>query len=423
MSNYRRAGINDVAAFYADKFVTVCGGAEFFRDRLRRRGVRNGQARWFDQNIAGGSAVLDFGCGSGNLHFLRSKGCRVFGIELSQECARRAEAAGYEKVFVGALEEAPVEGHGFFDYVVSQDVFGHIEFADKDQVIARLRRFLRLGGVMLHAIESGPMDYDAMSDADLRAFVHVDGHVGVEPRSAVLERFRRQFEHVDGEVCFVHCLPDAQLLKGVSEYGSYIDPDLVAFVAHMSEPQRLAWDLAMGFVMESLQAYGVPSDDRYGGNLLLRASDQPLRSANHEVIGSLGDPLEPGCSVPLDHPGLLSGWHPMEIEDSRAHRWLTTRALLRLPIAAGARCLGVSLRAPLRPPVRVRISESRGGACAVAELSAESSILVPLPGADGSADRVVAVTIEVDRSYNQSWEVAGGDTRELALAVTAIHVC
>ena len=40
------------------------------------------------------ATVLDLGCGSGSLAFLKAKGCIVYGIELSEAAAERALAAG-----------------------------------------------------------------------------------------------------------------------------------------------------------------------------------------------------------------------------------------------------------------------------------------------------------------------------------------
>lgn len=309
-SNYERAGIHDIDAFYADKFVSASHGQHYYDCLLHRHDSRFARFRWFDRHIRPGTIVLDFGCGAGSLSYLTRKGCRVFGVELSAEGARQAKMAGYEDVLVGDVTKAQ-EGFGFFDYAVSEDVFGHIEFDHKDQIIETLKRFLKPEGVMLHAIECGDIDYNSMSDDEIRAFVSVDGHVGIESRSKILARFQRFFTYTDGEVRFLHCSNYLDLLKASSCYGSGYPSELLAYIEQLGPSERLAFDVANGITFHSLETHRTPTDDQSGGLMMLRASDVPLPVDEHEYLAfKLEPPCGPGTSIALNSPWMLAGWHP-----------------------------------------------------------------------------------------------------------------
>ena len=360
--NYERAGIHDIDAFYADKFVHASHGQHYYESVLQRYDSFFARFRWFDRHIRPGTHVLDFGCGAGSLSYLTRKGCRMFGVELSAEGARQAKAAGYEDVFVGDVAEAQ-KGFDFFDYVVSEDVFGHIEFEHKDHLIEVLKRFLKPDGVMLHAIECGNIDYDGMSNDKLRAFVSVDGHVGMEPRSKILERFGRFFGHTEGEVRFLHCNTYLDLLKEVSCYGSGYSPELLDYLDQLGPSERLAFNVANGITFNSLEAYRTPTDDRGGGLLMLRASDAPLPDEDHEHLAfMLEPPCGPGTSIALDSPWMFAGWHPLEEPGSGRVRWTGQWASIRVPVTNDVGSVHVRFVVPKESlPSLVRLSLKNGG--------------------------------------------------------------
>lgn len=79
--------------------------------------------------IASGSKVLDVGCGAGNLgRLLRSKGCRIWGIEQDAENIAAAKKSGrYEIIYqldLNRFSEDDLPKN--FDYVVCADVLEHL---------------------------------------------------------------------------------------------------------------------------------------------------------------------------------------------------------------------------------------------------------------------------------------------------------
>ncbi|HEX5392082.1 MAG TPA: class I SAM-dependent methyltransferase [Rhodocyclaceae bacterium] len=103
----------------------------------------------------GDIAVLDFGCGRGQLvGQLRRHGWRAFGIEVGEEFV----AAGNALLSDLYADEHPIlsmvgaDGNakfpaGFFDIVIADQVFEHV--SDLDKVAADIARLLKPGGVLL----------------------------------------------------------------------------------------------------------------------------------------------------------------------------------------------------------------------------------------------------------------------------------
>ena len=157
---------------------------------------------WIYDNVRRGSSVLDLGCGAGVLALLKRKNVTLAGIDISKDCAAVARRNGYDEACAGDLVRLPFADQSF-DYVVSLDVMGHVEFAQKDAVLAEIKRVLRSDGVTLHGVEcmnrEQQKDYSQMSEEELRRFVAVDGHVGMEDEQANAARFGRFFKHVRTE--------------------------------------------------------------------------------------------------------------------------------------------------------------------------------------------------------------------------------
>jgi SAM-dependent methyltransferase len=335
MSLYQRAGIHDVKAFYRTKFA-YDKELDYFMtyDPLARFDVCLAKVVWMLTHVRPGSRVLDFGCGSGTLSALKHIGCELHGIELSEPGAQLARSRGYRDVFVGDLAEAPFAAQSF-DVVASIDVFGHIEAPDKDAVLAQLERLLKPGGVMLHGIECGVVDYDALDDEALRRYVSVDGHVGMEGKEQILQRFRRLFAHVEGEVRFVHENGCLELLHQHADYGVPMAPDLAWYMQRLTASERRAFDTAMGLVFHSLERGRVPSTAADGGFLFVRASDAPLAPPRWDWAPRNQAPqtepaLVPGDVLPIEGPSFCNGWHGVEVHDGMPLRWAEPETELRL---------------------------------------------------------------------------------------------
>ena len=279
MSNdlYRRAGVEDLAEFYRTKFVSdEVLDARYFR-ALDRFDIRFARTMWVYDNVRPGSDVLDLGCGAGMLALLKRKGVTLVGCDLSPECALAARRNGYDLTCSAELTRLPFPDDSF-DYVVSLDVLGHVEFKDKDAVLAEVARVLRPGGVTLHGIECidrrAQRSYEEMSEEELRRFVAVDGHVGLEEEQEHAARFRRFFHHVAWEPRYALCLSSEEFVKQHDQYGLPFEPDFVEYLRGLSHSERRAFDMAMGYVFAKVSDLHLrlPKSGLY---VLVKASDAP----------------------------------------------------------------------------------------------------------------------------------------------------
>lgn len=225
---YDRAGINDLAEFYRTKFVSNEVLDPRYFNPLDRFDIRFARTMWVYDNVKPDSVVLDLGCGAGMLALLKRKGVTLVGVDLSDECVLAAKRNGYDATFSAALTQLPFPDASF-DFVVSLDVLGHIPFAEKDSVLAEIRRVLRPGGVTMHGIEctstEGRKKLDEMTREELRKFVEIDGHVGLEEEQQHGERFQRFFNHVAWEPRYTLCLSSEEFIKQADKYGLSFDVD------------------------------------------------------------------------------------------------------------------------------------------------------------------------------------------------------
>jgi SAM-dependent methyltransferase len=110
----------------------------------------NSPDRWRGRNAAlrphkQSGALLDFGCSSGSfLETLRGDDWELYGIEMSADGARTAEARSGAKVFVGDILDAPFPRESF-DVITCFDVLEHL-YAPRE-VMARVGEWLKPGGI------------------------------------------------------------------------------------------------------------------------------------------------------------------------------------------------------------------------------------------------------------------------------------
>jgi SAM-dependent methyltransferase len=369
---YERAGIADVAEFYRTKFVSdeVLDGRYF--KALDRFDIRFARTMWIYDNVRAGSDVLELGCGAGMLALLKRKGISLTGIDLSEAGVLAARRNGYDSAFHGELSRLPF-ADASFDYVVSMDVLGHIEADEKDAVLAEIKRVLRPGGVTLHGIEcidrSARTDYDEMSAEELRRFIEVDGHVGLEEEQEHGARFQKFFSHVAWEPRYALCLSSEEFLKQADKYGLGFEDDFLDYLRGLSFKERRAFDLAMGYVFAKVSDLNIhlPKSGLY---VFLKASDAPLGPFYNEhrdrraLFGSTGIPpasgVKPALPLCLDRSTDASfdeGWFEPNVLPPIA-RWMGARGRInfiafglteiRMDITThlpglGARPLGIEL--------------------------------------------------------------------------------
>ena len=337
---YKRAGVEDLAEFYRTKFVSdEVLDARYFR-ALDRFDMRFARTMWVYDNVRAGSTLLDLGCGAGMLALLKRKGVTLTGVDLSEECALASRRNGYDATCAAELTRLPF-ADASFDYVVSLDVLGHVGFEEKDAVLREVRRVLRPGGVTLHGIECtdrrAQKSYEEMSEEELRRFVSVDGHVGLEEEREHAERFRRFFAHVAWEPRYALCLSSEEFIKQRDEYGLPFESDFVEYLRGLAFSERRAFDMAMGYVFGKISDLHVrlPKSGLY---VLLKASDAPLgsfynehrdRSALFAAGAGVAPPLDGPSAFCLDRAAEFDeGWYEPNMLPPVA-RWMGGRGRVR----------------------------------------------------------------------------------------------
>jgi ubiquinone/menaquinone biosynthesis C-methylase UbiE len=330
----RLAGIEDVAGFYRDRFYT--GGvleASYF-DAIYRFDINFARTMWVYDNVRRGASVLDVGCGEGLLALLKRKDVYLAGVDLSPDLLRMARRNGYDVASLGELTELPF-ADASFDYVVSLDVFGHVDFADKDAVLAEIKRVLRPDGVTMHGIESLDRnlhpDYQTASAEKLAEFIAVDGHIGLEADEDIARRFGKFFSSVQTEPRYTLCLSSAEFIKQYDQYGAPFDRDFIDYLRGLSFDERHAFDMAMGYVFGKISDLHLrlPSSGLY---LLVKASNvapEPFYNAHRDR----GDLFASAGGVPgeLDRYSRAvfgNGWYTANHLPPIA-RWMTGRSWLR----------------------------------------------------------------------------------------------
>ena len=330
----RLAGIEDVAGFYRDRFYT--GGvleASYF-DAIYRFDINFARTMWVYDNVRRGASVLDLGCGEGLLALLKRKDVYLAGVDLSPELLGMARRNGYDVASLGQLTELPFDDASF-DYVVSLDVFGHVDFADKDAVLAEIKRVLKPDGVTMHGIESLNRDlhpdYQTASAEKLAEFIAVDGHIGLETDEDIARRFGKFFSSVQTEPRYTLCLSSAEFIKQYDLYGAPFERDFIDYLRGLSFDERHAFDMAMGYVFGKISDLHVklPSSGLY---LLVKASNV-APEAFYNAHRDRQDLFAASAGVPsgLDtHSRAVfgNGWYTANHLPPIA-RWMTGRSWLR----------------------------------------------------------------------------------------------
>jgi SAM-dependent methyltransferase len=110
----------------------------------------NSPRRWEDRtqtlrSYKQSGALLDLGCSSGGfLGCLQGDSWKLYGIEMSGDCAKRAEARTGAQVFVGDIPDAPFPAESF-DVITCFDVLEHL--CKPRQVMDKVAEWLKPGGI------------------------------------------------------------------------------------------------------------------------------------------------------------------------------------------------------------------------------------------------------------------------------------
>lgn len=269
---YATFGI-DPAEFYAGKFAGGPGTADHLADPKNRFNIEYGRARFLAENVKG-PRILDLGCGSAP--YAQTLRCNtdaqeLCGVDLDPVCVAQA-AEVYDQALSFDINEALPFPDRHFDTVFSCDVFGHIEFRHKDRVISEIRRVTKPCGRSVHIIESAPVDYDQMTDAPddrLRAYVRMEGHVGIESATALDARWSRFFRSV--------AIENAMLYPFCTIAGYLVDPptpaELRQILEGFDQSQRDAAQIVLGYACDTLIAWLRREDPA----LLIPGDGNPIR--------------------------------------------------------------------------------------------------------------------------------------------------
>ncbi len=344
---YHRAGIDDSAEFYRTKFVSDEVLDERYFKALDRFDIRFARTMWVYDNVRAGASVLDLGCGAGMLALLKRKGVTLAGVDLSNECALAARRNGYDATFRADLSSLPFPD-ATFDYVVSLDVLGHVAFEEKDPALAEVKRVLRPGGVTMHGIEctdhSARKSYDEMGPEELRGFIEIDGHAGLEEEEEHAARFGRFFNNVAWEPRYALCLSSEEFLKQADKYGLPFEDDFLDYLRGLSFKERRAFDMAMGYVFGKVSDLNLrlPKSGLY---VFLKASDAPLGPFYNEhrsrraLFSSAGashavadDVIESVCLDRSSEATFDDGWYEPNLLPPVA-RWMNRSGRVRFRAA------------------------------------------------------------------------------------------
>jgi SAM-dependent methyltransferase len=432
---YERAGITDVAEFYRTKFVSDEVLDPRYFNPLDRFDMRFARTMWVYDNVRAGSSVLDLGCGAGMLALLKRKGITLTGVDVSPECVLASLSNGYDGALTAKLSHLPFPD-ATFDYVVSLDVLGHVGFEEKDAVLSEIKRVLRPAGVTMHGIECtdriSQKDYAEMSTDELRRFIEVDGHVGLEEEQEHGIRFMRFFQHVAWEPRYALCLSSEEFIKQADKYGLKFEADFLDYLRSLSFKERRAFDMAMGYVFNKVSDLDLPLP-RTGLYVLLKASDGllgPFYNEHRDRSGIFSSRDDADSLLCLDRNSAVvfdEGWYEPNLLPPVA-RWMAARGRVRFR-APGLSEIAFDLTTHL-PDLRMQPLTLEvflnGNLAANFSLYKRSWLHLRIPvslslNAAGTGD--FELEIRADRTWQpRPSDDASRDDRELSIAVCNIEI-
>lgn len=427
-SFYERAGIKDQAKFYGDLYASGELLHPDYFHAIERFHIRWARTFWIYDNVAPGSTLLDVGSGAGLLALLKRKGVRLAAVDLSPKCAAVTQRNGYDLACVADLKSLPFRDQ-CFDYVTSLDVLGHIEFDEKDAVLAEFRRVLKPEGITMHGIETmnteRRKDYKQMSEDELKRFVGIDGHVGMESEEDTTVRFSRFFSYVQTQPRFSICQSAEELIKQADEYGvALCDGDLLAYLRGLSHNERRAFNVAMGYLFQQISDLGIslPRSEY----LFLKASNVPLKKFYNEHA----DRKElfrssKNSSINLDVSTAAtfdSGWYGAE-NFPPVGRWMGHRARVTFNVEKPAKLsfrMVTHIPDVAARPLQVELFLN-GVFQRSISIAHNESLLVELPLTEPTSE--YELEIRADRTWQpRPSDTAARDDREISVAVTEIRL-
>ncbi|MDF2671720.1 MAG: hypothetical protein K0R67_4026, partial [Paenibacillus sp.] len=225
--------------------------------------------------------VLEVGCGSGTF------GARVkqffpdvdlYGVDMSSSCIEIAKQNGFDHVLTYDVVRGLPYGDNEFDFVYTMDFLGHIEFRNKNSMIAEMNRITKPGGYGFHGIETGYINYLNCNPKDpddiVRKYVYAEGHIGVEMLDDILDRFAKHFEIVQA---FPFPIRPMLNISNIINSGFWGEDFNKAFAEIDSPSNRITADLVIGWCNKYLtdQLFKV-----YGDVL----APSRIQTSNHSAV-------------------------------------------------------------------------------------------------------------------------------------------
>jgi len=432
---YERAGVDDLREFYRTKFISDEVLDERYFKPLDRFDLRFARTMWIYDNVRAGSSVLDLGCGSGMLALLKRKGVVLSGVDLSEEGSVAARRNGYDFTCAAELSSLPFP-NSHFDYVVSLDVLGHIPAEDKDATLKEIKRVLRPDGVTMHGIECNDpavqKHYDEMTPEELRKFIAIDGHVGLEEDREHAARFEKIFQFVEWEPRYTLCLSSEEFVKQADQYGLPFESDFIDYLRRLSFKERRAFDMAMGYVFGKISDLhlSLPSSGLY---VFLKASNASLGPFYNEyrdrrdlyAVSSIANEENYFCLDRSRKASFDDGWFEPNLIPPIA-RWMGRIGQITFEAERVSELtfdLVTHMPELATKPLGIEIFLDGEKLCAFSLFVANSwmSVRIYLPQTPSSGKHVLK--IHADRTW-QPRPVAGEtrDDRELSIAVCNIEV-
>ena len=275
---YELCGIKDIKTFYRSKFAspTVYEKSDLY---VFRYDISYLKQNFVIDFIRPNGRVLDFGCGSGPFGVLKKLNCELTGVDYSEEALFFAKNLNhYDHVICEDIFHPTFDQYlNYFDYILSLDVLGHIEFRQKDRVLQRLKELLKPEGVMIHGIEAEDIDYLSMSQEELKKYVSVDGHIGIEPFLDITKRFDKYFKYVEAYNLFVFNSDFSEVIKQNDVYHRKYENELIYYLRGMANNKAFV----EGFIIaQYLAQYTITETElnlsHYAGYCFILASDRKV---------------------------------------------------------------------------------------------------------------------------------------------------
>jgi len=377
--------------------------ARYFK-ALDRYDIRFARTMWVFDNVRAGADVLHLACGDGTLALLKRKGVTLTGIDASPEFALSARRNGYDAAFQADPAALPFVDASF-DYVVGFGALNFLTTEQPQQVLAETKRVLRPGGVTLHAIGCADGNCDTQR---ISRFLEFFQHVACEPRYAICASVENLLEPLAAADC---------------------DSDLVEYIRGLSQKERRAFDIAMGYVFNRVSELGI-SEPETRQTIFVKASDVTLGPFYNEhrdrraLFSSAWSGTTPD-GLCLDHSGEAifdDGWYEPAMLPPIA-RSMGKRARIRFH-AAGIASISfdlmprVSALATKPLQVEVRLNGVRLSAFSLCKPGwLEVTIAVPEKLRSG-----VTGDFELDLHVDRAEKALTAGDREISMAVCNLEI-